>query len=105
VPDTLVVDECRASTSSWPQVVEVFDGASDPARPTRIGTLLDGDPEYPRDVRVSVEPGRRVVVTGRALSPDAPRCCPDLLVRRVFTYSDGQFTRTESTSGPLPPPS
>ena len=43
--DTLVVDECKASTSRWPSVVEVFDGASDPARPSRLGTLMEGDPD------------------------------------------------------------
>src|SRR5262245_52350179 len=76
--DTLVVDECESKTSAWPQVVEVFDGASDPARPSLMGRLLDGDEEYPRQLGVTVEPGGRVVVTGVGLSENAPQCCPDL---------------------------
>jgi len=38
--DTLVVDECEPKTTAWPQQVEVFDGASDPARPVLLGRLL-----------------------------------------------------------------
>ena len=102
--DTLVVDRCNASTSSWPQVIEVFDGASNPARPRRLATLLKGDPDYPRDVRVTVEPGGRVVVAGRGLSPAAALCCPDIEIRRVFTWSDGSFSLTESSTAPAAQP-
>jgi hypothetical protein len=100
--DTLVVDECKASTSRWPSVVEVFDGASDPSRPTRLGTLMAGDPDAIRDATVSVEPGGRVVVTGAGLSRTAPLCCPDLAVRKVFSYTNGTFTLAETTSSPHP---
>lgn len=103
--DTLVVDECKASTSRWPSVVEVFDGASDPAHPTRLGMLMAGDPDAPRDARVAVEAGGRVVVTGAGLSRTAPLCCPDLAVRKVFSYANGTFTLVETTSSPVPVPS
>ncbi len=98
--DTLVVNRCESSTSPWPQVVEVFDGASDPAAPRRLGLLLEGDSEYPRDVNVTVEPGGRVVIVGRGLSPDAALCCPDITVRRVYKYEGGAFTLVESTTTP-----
>jgi hypothetical protein len=103
--DTLVVDECQASTSRWPSVVEVFDGASEPAHPTRLGTLTEGDPDSIRDARATVEPGGRVVVTGEGLSPTAPLCCPDLAVRKVFTFANGRFTLTETSATPLASPS
>jgi hypothetical protein len=98
--DTLVVDRCESSTSPWPQVVEVFDGASDPAAPRRLGLLLDGDPEYPRDVNVTVEPGGRIAIVGRGLSATAPLCCPDLTLRRMYRYDGGQFSLVESMSSP-----
>jgi hypothetical protein len=98
--DTLVVDECEAKTTAWPQVVEVFDGASDPARPSLLGRLLEGDQDYPRQLGVAVEPGGRVVITGVGLSRDAPRCCPDLALRKVFTFGGGHFTQVESTATP-----
>ena len=98
--DTLVVDRCESSTSPWPQVVEVFDGASDPAAPRRLGLLLDGDPEYPRDVNVTVQPGGRIAIVGRGLSASAPLCCPDLTLRRMYRYDGGQFSLVESMSSP-----
>jgi hypothetical protein len=103
--DTLVVDRCDSSTSPWPQEIEVFDGASDPAKPTRVAILLQGDPEYPRDLQVTVEPAGRIVAVGKGLSSDAPLCCPDIEVRRVFTWSDGSFRLTESSSAPVAQPS
>lgn len=102
-PDTLVVDRCEAKTSSWPDVVEVFDGASDAATPKRLAVLLDGDADYMRDVRVAVEPGGRVVVTGSGLSDTAPQCCPDLAVRKVFAWSNGSLTLIERSVSPLTP--
>ena len=98
--DTLVVDRCESSTSPWPQMVEVFDGASDPAAPRRLGVLLDGDSAYPRDVTVTVEPGGRVVIVGKGLSETAPLCCPDLTVRRVYAYHGGAFNLVESATTP-----
>jgi hypothetical protein len=103
--DTLVVDRCNSSTSSWPQEIEVFDGASDPAHPTRLAILLKDDKDYPRDLSVTVEPGGRVVVVGKGLSYTAPLCCPDIDIRRVFSWSGGSFTLAESTTSPAAPPS
>jgi hypothetical protein len=98
--DTLVVDECEPKTTAWPQVVEIFDGASDSGRPSLLGRLLEGDQDYPRQLGVTVEPGGRVVVTGVGLSANAPQCCPDLALRKVFTFANGHFTLTEHTATP-----
>jgi hypothetical protein len=98
--ETLVVDRCESSTSYWPQLVEVFDGASDPAAPRRLGLMLDGDPEYPRDVTVTVESDGRVVLVGRGLSATAPLCCPDITIRRVYEYEGGAFKLVEATASP-----
>jgi hypothetical protein len=96
--DALVVDECESSTSAWPQEVEVFDGASDPAAPRRVGVLLADDAVHPRSVTLTVS-GGRVTITGTGLSDDAPLCCPDLTIRRVYTWSGHGFALTESTQG------
>ena len=98
--ETFVVDRCESRTSPWPQMVEVFDGASDPDAPSRLGLMLDGDPEYPRDVTVTVESGGRVVLVGRGLSSTATLCCPDVTVRRVYEYEGGAFTLVEATTSP-----
>jgi hypothetical protein len=103
--DTLVVDECRSPTSSWPEVVEVFDGASDPAKPTRIAALLEGDERYLRDLNVEVTVDGGVVVTSNGVSESAPHCCPDLVARDVFRYVDGKFVHAESSESPAPSPS
>jgi hypothetical protein len=103
--DTLVVDECRSPTSSWPQAVEVFDGASDPAKPTRIATLLDGDERYLRDLKVEVTADGSVVITSNGVSESAPHCCPDLVARDVFRYVDGKFVHAESSASPATSPS
>jgi hypothetical protein len=98
--ETLVVNQCDSSTSPWPQQIEVFDGASDPANPARLGVLLEGDGEYPRDVSVTAEPGGRVVIIGKGLSSTAPLCCPDLTLRRVYRYDGRSFALVESMSRP-----
>ena len=100
-PEAFVVDECESSTSAWPQQVEVFDGATDPAAPRRLGVLLADDPVHPRSVAITVN-GGRVTITGTGLSDDAPLCCPDLTIRRVYLWSGKGFTLTESTQGLRP---
>ena len=37
---------------------------------------------------------------GRGLSEDAPSCCRDLNVRRVYTWSGGRFALAESVDTP-----
>jgi hypothetical protein len=67
--------------------------------------LMHGDPDTIRDATATVEPGGRIVVTGKGLSQTAPLCCPDLAVRKVFTYTNGRFTLADTTTTPLPTPS
>jgi hypothetical protein len=100
--DALVIDECQSSTSAWPQEVEVFDGASDPSAPRLLGTLLADDQFHPRSVVVTVGAGGRVTITGIGLSDTAPLCCPDLTIRRVYTWSGTGFTLVESAQGRRP---
>jgi hypothetical protein len=97
-PEALVVDECESSTSAWPQEVEVFDGAGDAAAPRRVGVLLADDAVHPQSVTLTVS-GGRVTITGTGLSDDAPLCCPDLTIRRVYTWSGHGFALSESTQG------
>ena len=103
--DTLVVDRCESSTSSWPQEIEVFDGASNPAHPTRLAVLLHGDKDYPRDLSVTVERGGRIVVVGKGLSYSAPLCCPDIEIHKVFVWSGWSLSLVESSTFPAVGPS
>ncbi len=103
--DTAVVNECGSSTSRWPQVVEVFDGASEPQNPQRLGVLLEGDTDYMRDLSVAVESGGRIVIDGLGLSSDAALCCPDVKLHKVFVWSEGTFTLAERRAEPRPTPS
>lgn len=100
-PDTLVVDSCDSPTASNPQMVEVFDGSSDPASPRRLGILLERDPDYPRSVKVRVGPDRTILVEATGLQPDSPRCCPDLTIVASFRWQDGKFANVSRTATPF----
>jgi hypothetical protein len=98
LPDALVTTACRVATSSAPEQLEVFDGASNPQRPTRIGVLVR-EREHPapaddRGVRIrSIAVDHGVVrVTAAAFSTAAANCCPDLLFRRSFRWTKRGFT-------------
>ncbi|GIH08542.1 hypothetical protein Rhe02_66090 [Rhizocola hellebori] len=101
VPDTLVIDSCDSPTGSNPQTVEVFDGASDPAAPARLGILMAQDPDYPRKMQVTVRPDRTVVVKALGLQPESPRCCPDLEIVAEFAWRDGTFVTLTRQTRPV----
>jgi hypothetical protein len=46
-----------------------------------------------------------VVVTALGLSDEAPLCCPDIMVRRVYQYDAGTFTLVDSSTTPATSPS
>jgi hypothetical protein len=90
IRDALVIVTCEASTSSWPEEVQVFDGSSPPTSPTRIGRLLHRDPAHVRGITLGFR-DQSVIVHGRGLSEQAPLCCPDLLVDQSFTWTGRAF--------------
>jgi hypothetical protein len=90
VPDAFVIVTCEASTSSWPEEVQVFDGSSDPRRPTRIGRLMRHDPAHVREITLAFK-GHTIRVRGEGLSERAPLCCSDLSVEQAFTWTRGTF--------------
>jgi hypothetical protein len=95
IGDAVVAAACTASTSSWPDQVEVFDGASpNPARPRRLATLLDyGDGTDDRGLRVQDIRirGATVTVTSTAYVPADPNAAPSRRVVDTFTWDGHGF--------------
>jgi len=101
--EAFVAVACVASTSSWPDRLEVFDGASDPAHPRRIATLLDyqdGTDEHgirigrnfgiPQSITIS---GRTVTVVSLGYVPTDANCCFSRQITDTFTWNGSGFTR------------
>lgn len=101
VPDTIIVDSCESTTASNAQTVEIFDGSSDPAAPTRLGILLKDDPDYPRRVSVRVDPDRTIVIEAKGLQDGSPRCCPDLAIVATYAWRDGTFVTLSRKNTPI----
>jgi hypothetical protein len=95
IDDAVVAAACTASTSSWPDRVEVFDGASpDPAHPRRLATLLDdGDGTDERGVRVQGIRirGTTVTVTSTGYLAADPNAAPSQRVVDTFTWDGDGF--------------
>jgi hypothetical protein len=62
VTDAVVWVDCFHDASTWPYQVEVFDGASDPARPGRLAVLISTQ-EQLIVKSVEVIPGTTVAVS------------------------------------------
>src|SRR2546427_2883192 len=101
--EAFVAVACVASTSSWPDRLEVFDGASDPAHPRLIATLLDykdgtderglrigGNVGIPQSITIS---GRTVTVVSDGYAATDPDCCFSLQITDTFTWNGSGFTR------------
>ncbi|WP_051798189.1 hypothetical protein [Catenuloplanes japonicus] len=101
VPDVLVAGACTGSTSSWPSVVHVYDGAPPAGQWRRLGVLLtqeDGEDE--RGLRVKkilIEDGT-IVVTSRAYrKTDNNADGGSLTVTDRFTWTGTGFRRGDRT--------
>ncbi|MEU7744558.1 hypothetical protein [Nonomuraea sp. NPDC049158] len=89
--ETVVVSSCPTSTSSNPLIAFVYDGASKPSAPHLLGKL--GKNRYFKSLKVAIR-GGRVHLQGKALSDQAPRCCPDLIVSQTYRWDGTQFRKT-----------
>lgn len=101
--DAFVAASCRSSTSSWPDVLLVFDGASDITHPQLTARLLgyhDGTDErglqigdlsgIPHSIIIS---GQTVTVISYGYVSSDPNCCPSQRVTDTFTWNGSGFTR------------
>jgi hypothetical protein len=96
-PEAFVAVACVPVTSSWPQRLEVFDGASDPSNPRRLATLLgydDGTDERGLRIASITVAGRTVVVKSLGYHLDDPNAAgPRYHVHDSFTWDGGRFVR------------
>ena len=97
--EAFVAAACVGSTESWPDRLEVFDGASDPAYPRRIATLLnyqdgtDGNRGYGLRVQSITVSGKQVTVVSKGWLPGECFACGDRLVTDTFTWNGKSFIR------------
>jgi hypothetical protein len=96
-PEAFVAVACVPVTSSWPEQLKVFDGASDPSKPRRIATLLGYDDGTDgRGLRIAsiTVTGRNVVVKSLGYHPDDPNAAaPRYHVQDSFTWDGDHFVR------------
>ena len=97
--EAFVAVACRGITESWPDRLEVFDGASDPAHPRRIATLLDyqdgtdgtnGNGLRIQSIMIS---GKMVTVVSDGWTPGECFACGDQQATDTFTWNGSGFTR------------
>ena len=96
-PEAFLVSECEASTSSWPQVLSVYDGAAGAVNPRRIATLLDYDDGVDdrglREIDLRQTPLDTLVADSVAYAPDDGSCCPSLTVTDRWSWDGTQYRR------------
>lgn len=101
VPDLLVAGACTGSTSSWPSVVHVYDGAPPAGQWRRLGVLLtqqDGEDERGLRVKTILIENGTIVVGSRAYrQTDNNADGGTLAVTDRFTWTGTGFRRGDRT--------
>jgi hypothetical protein len=98
-PEAFVAVACVGSTESWPDRLAVFDGASDPAHPRRITTLLDyqDGTDGPHGLGLRIQSikvsGKQVIVVSKGWLPGECFACGDRQVTDTFTWNGSRFIR------------
>jgi len=98
-PEAFVAVACVGSTESWPDRLEVFDGASAPAHPQRIVTLLDyqDGTDGPHGLGLRIQSikvsGKQVMVISKGWLPGECFACGDRQVTDTFTWNGTRFIR------------
>ncbi len=100
-----VVAECEASTSSWPQVLYVYDGLTRrDGAPRRVATLLtekDGvDDRGLREISVQVN-GRDAITGGFGYEKSDPNAFQSWYVEDKFTWDGKDFRRGKRQLKPI----
>jgi hypothetical protein len=96
--EAIVAAACWTTTSQNPINVFVYDGAD--RRPPLDRLLRIGEDQYLKTATVRTK-GATVTVTSEALSDQAPRCCPDLLITQRYGWRDAAFHRLSLDEEPL----
>ncbi|MBA3947301.1 MAG: hypothetical protein H0X37_22425 [Herpetosiphonaceae bacterium] len=103
--EAFVAASCAPLTSSWPQRLYVFDGASDPTRPRLMATLLDyNDGTDTRGLRIGdgfgynpapsiTIDGSTVTIVSAGYAPEDPNCCLTQQIVDTFTWTSNGFSR------------
>jgi len=81
--------DCVHPTSGWPHQLEVFDGSSNPADPTKLGVLIPAA-ENLRSRELSFT-ASSVTVRAAAFAENDPNCCPSLEITQSFTWQQSSF--------------
>ena len=96
--EAIVAAACWTDTSQNPIIVFVYDGTD---RRTPLARLLTiGKDQYLKTATVRTK-SATITVTSEALSDDAPRCCPDLLITQKYEWRDAKFHRVFLDEKPL----
>lgn len=100
LPEAFVAASCFTLTSSNPEDVRVFDGASDARHPRLITRLLNERGLYLRDIHLAVA-GDQLRVEAQNLSDHAALCCADQRFSQSFTWSGTDFQPGKRKITPL----
>lgn len=97
VGEVFLVSECGASTSSWPQVLSVYD-ISGTTGPARLQTLLDYDDGVDgrglRDIQVLDVTGESLMVGALAFLDEDGNCCPSQDVVVQYEWDGASYILT-----------
>jgi hypothetical protein len=96
--EAIVAAACWTDTSQNPINVFVYDGADRRPPLTRLITI--GKDQYLKTATVRTN-GATITVISKALSDDAPRCCPDLLITQKYEWRDAEFHRVSLDEKPI----
>jgi hypothetical protein len=96
--ETVVVASCPSSTSSNPLIAFAYDEASSSSAPRLLGKL--GENRYFKSLKVTIR-GGHVHLYGKAVSDQAPRCCPDLIVSQTYRWDGAKLRRTAEKANRL----
>jgi len=106
--EAFVAVSCVPSTSSWPDRLEVYDGASNVAHPRRLAVLLDykASPDGTNDgigilIREISVSSKTVTVVSAGLRASDPNCCPGAKVTDKFTWDGSRFAHDSRSVVPF----
>lgn len=105
-PDTFLVLRCRTGDSSAFDQLEVFDGASNPMHPGRLGILIYAphSQNYLEAIRTGVKiksisfSGSSVRITGRMFRSQDGAFCLGVLAQRTATWDGRAFKVSPSVT-------